>query len=246
MVFIYYLCALLLVGSLLVIGLGVLGFLIDPKDPKTGKKIPRIKTLAAGAIASLVVVFVFGGLMTVTEPDSIKAKREQEKALAAKIQKEKEAAEKARLKKAEEAKPKVKIEKKTTAIPFETIEKKDSTIPAGERRVATEGVNGERTITYEVTYVKNKETARKEIKNEITKPAVNKVILVGTYVKPQPAPQNTNSGSGSGYINSQGNYVPSPSSNPAGATAKCRDGTYSYSQSRRGTCSHHGGVAQWL
>ena len=84
MVFIYYLCALLLVGSLLVIGLGVLGFLIDPKDPKTGKKIPRIKTLAAGAIASLVVVFVFGGLMTVTEPDSIKAKREQEKALAAK------------------------------------------------------------------------------------------------------------------------------------------------------------------
>jgi len=33
---------------------------------------------------------------------------------------------------------------------------------------------------------------------------------------------------------------------PAGATAECRDGTYSFSQSRRGTCSHHGGVAQWL
>jgi hypothetical protein len=32
---------------------------------------------------------------------------------------------------------------------------------------------------------------------------------------------------------------------PAGATAKCRDGTYSYSQSRSGTCSHHGGVAIW-
>jgi len=28
-------------------------------------------------------------------------------------------------------------------------------------------------------------------------------------------------------------------------TAKCRDGTLSYSQSRRGTCSHHGGVAEW-
>jgi hypothetical protein len=24
------------------------------------------------------------------------------------------------------------------------------------------------------------------------------------------------------------------------------DGTYSFSQSRRGTCSHHGGVAKWL
>src|SRR5947207_10880315 len=33
---------------------------------------------------------------------------------------------------------------------------------------------------------------------------------------------------------------------PAGATAHCNDGTYSYSQHRSGTCSHHGGVAQWL
>lgn len=34
-------------------------------------------------------------------------------------------------------------------------------------------------------------------------------------------------------------------SNPPGATAKCRDGSLSYSQHRRGTCSHHGGVAIW-
>ena len=33
---------------------------------------------------------------------------------------------------------------------------------------------------------------------------------------------------------------------PVGATARCRDGTYSFSQHRRGTCSWHGGVAQWL
>jgi hypothetical protein len=33
---------------------------------------------------------------------------------------------------------------------------------------------------------------------------------------------------------------------PAGASAKCRDGTYSFSQHRRGTCSHHGGVEIWL
>lgn len=36
------------------------------------------------------------------------------------------------------------------------------------------------------------------------------------------------------------------SGQPAGATALCRDGSYSYSQSRRGTCSHHGGVKRWL
>lgn len=32
----------------------------------------------------------------------------------------------------------------------------------------------------------------------------------------------------------------------SGATAVCRDGSYSYSRHRRGTCSHHGGVARWL
>jgi hypothetical protein len=31
-----------------------------------------------------------------------------------------------------------------------------------------------------------------------------------------------------------------------GATARCNDGTYSFSQHRQGTCSGHRGVAQWL
>ncbi|MFF3420334.1 DUF3761 domain-containing protein [Streptomyces sp. NPDC002698] len=33
---------------------------------------------------------------------------------------------------------------------------------------------------------------------------------------------------------------------PVGATALCGDGSYGYSAHRRGTCSHHGGVASWL
>ena len=51
------------------------------------------------------------------------------------------------------------------------------------------------------------------------------------------------------YINSLGQKVQSPTyykSRPAGATAICRDGTYSFSRSRRGTCSGHGGVSTWL
>lgn len=28
-------------------------------------------------------------------------------------------------------------------------------------------------------------------------------------------------------------------------TALCKDGTHSYSQTRRGTCSHHRGVSKW-
>jgi|SRR5579872_2270371 hypothetical protein len=51
------------------------------------------------------------------------------------------------------------------------------------------------------------------------------------------------------YVNSKGQTVQRPencSAPPKGATAQCRDGTYSFSKSRRGTCSHHGGVAKWL
>lgn len=33
---------------------------------------------------------------------------------------------------------------------------------------------------------------------------------------------------------------------PAGATAKCNDGTYSTSKNHSGACSKHGGVAGWL
>jgi hypothetical protein len=58
------------------------------------------------------------------------------------------------------------------------------------------------------------------------------------------------------YINSNGHQVPRPCGNwrsdtgspPQGATARCRDGTYSYSEHPHagGTCSHHGGVASHL
>ena len=33
---------------------------------------------------------------------------------------------------------------------------------------------------------------------------------------------------------------------PTGATAKCKDGTYSKSKHHGGTCSKHGGVDQWM
>jgi hypothetical protein len=33
---------------------------------------------------------------------------------------------------------------------------------------------------------------------------------------------------------------------PQGATAKCKDGTYSHAATHRGACSRHGGVAEWL
>jgi hypothetical protein len=53
------------------------------------------------------------------------------------------------------------------------------------------------------------------------------------------------------YRTKDGHEIHSPARSthdqvPAGANAKCRDGTYSFSQHRRGACSHHGGVLNWI
>lgn len=53
------------------------------------------------------------------------------------------------------------------------------------------------------------------------------------------------------YVNKYGVSVHAPSravggGAPDGATARCGDGTYSFSQHRRGTCSRHGGAVAWL
>jgi hypothetical protein len=51
------------------------------------------------------------------------------------------------------------------------------------------------------------------------------------------------------YTNCNVQRVQSPtqySSAPAGATAICKDGTFSFSRHKKGTCSNHGGVARWL
>lgn len=53
------------------------------------------------------------------------------------------------------------------------------------------------------------------------------------------------------YTNSFGHEVHQPAGSlngkvPGGASARCRDGDYSFSEHHSGTCSGHGGVAQWL
>src|ERR1051325_3813520 len=56
------------------------------------------------------------------------------------------------------------------------------------------------------------------------------------------------------YVNSNGEEVPRPCGDwrsdpapPSGATARCRDGSWSWSQHplAPGTCSHHGGVQSY-
>jgi hypothetical protein len=127
-----------------------------------------------------------------------------------------------------------KIEKKPveekTVIAFTTINKEDATLTKGTTKITQEGVNGERTITYEVTYKDGIETGREKVSDEITKPAVDKTITVGTYVAPvyTPAPSTTSTNPSSG----------------ARTGAVCEDGSSS-AATGRGACSHHGGVAYW-
>jgi uncharacterized protein DUF3761 len=86
-------------------------------------------------------------------------------------------------------------------------------------------------------------------------------MVASTWAQTQPAPTPTPRATplparpgpcGTDYYrNSQGVCVHRPvktqgTATPAGATAQCRDGSYSFSKSHRGTCSRHGGVAKWL
>jgi hypothetical protein len=78
-------------------------------------------------------------------------------------------------------------------------------------------------------------------------------VVIFTYATVAPPSVNrasTTIGSGF-YTNRQGEAVRRPvrtmsDQAPSGASAQCRDGSYSFSVHRRGTCSHHGGVARWL
>ncbi len=91
----------------------------------------------------------------------------------------------------------------------------------------------------------------------VAAPAPQRVVAAPAP-KPQPAPKPApqpvvktapTCNESTHYVNSSGNCVLRPVASataPAGATAKCGDGTYSSSQHRSGTCSKHGGVATWL
>lgn len=137
-----------------------------------------------------------------------------------------------------------KLVAETAPIPFPSTTVDDATVAAGTSSVTAVGVNGVDTKTYLVTYSDGVEQSKVLQTDVVTTPPVTQVTTIGTYVAPA-APSCTNGT----YVNSAGNTVCRPEVSadaPAGATAKCVDGTYSFSQSRRGTCSSHGGVSEWL
>ncbi len=137
----------------------------------------------------------------------------------------------------------------TVKVPilFTTTTVPDNTLPQGTTATRVQGVNGEETQIWRVTYVNGTETNRTLVSEALTTQPTEEVIAQSTKAPTPPvvsAPTNCPNGT---YTNTAGNEVCSPSNDPSpGASAQCRDGTYSFSQSRSGTCSHHGGVARWF
>lgn len=116
-----------------------------------------------------------------------------------------------------------------------------ATIPSGTSVKMAENCDCEWIRVYfsgKIGYVNSKYLLSQERQNATTHKSNQS--SVNSYRTTQPGSnynsQNTSTQTKSNYNNNSA----------AGATALCNDGTYSYSQNRRGTCSHHGGVARWL
>ncbi len=73
----------------------------------------------------------------------------------------------------------------TQPIAFESKTVEDSSIAKGTTKISTAGVNGVKTLTYEITKVDGKETDRKLLDEKVTTPAVAQVTKVGTKVAPK-------------------------------------------------------------
>ena len=113
-------------------------------------------------------------------------------------------------------------------IAYETLPERE--IDSGEKTTFFESDNGKKT--------KELDSEGSDGKKRICKKA-DKVVSETITKEPKPTT----------YKVYTYKYIPSRPYTPAysnyGPSALCGDGTYSYS-SGRGTCSHHGGVEQWL
>jgi hypothetical protein len=70
---------------------------------------------------------------------------------------------------------------------------------------------------------------------------------VPATAQPAPAAPNAATGErGEKHESPAAPTVAAPAGAPEGATAVCKDGTYSTSKHHSGACAHHGGVAQWI
>ena len=253
--------------SLIIVMLGVpallvvtIVFMSKPHivNKKLKSPLSRKRILVIGLVSIVITTFGFGSVMAATEPTSVRASIAAS-ALASQKAQELKAQQEQAVKQAaiDATKPVTKTVTETQPIPFQSTTQNDSSLRSGQTQISVKGINGVTTTTYTETFANGKQTSKVQTSSEVTTQPVAQVTLLGTYIAPvAPSASTTTTSSttatncpNGSYVNSSGNTVCAPyasSSVPAGATAQCNDGTYSFSQHRSGTCSHHGGVATWL
>lgn len=188
---VYYLSIILFViglPSLLV--LVILAFAKPSLTQKLFKRQWSRKRISILGVTSILIgVISLSFVINATMPASVRAEiAAQQKAEAdAKAQQDadEQAAKKAQQEKDALAnKPVIKTETVKSSITFTSSEIEDISLPKGQRKTTTSGVNGEKTDTYQVTYVRGKQTDRKLTASEITTQPINEVVSIGTYVAP--------------------------------------------------------------
>ncbi len=68
----------------------------------------------------------------------------------------------------------------TEETEYETVYEDDSSMAKGQEEVSVKGENGEKEVTYKVTYVDGVEESREVVSETVTKEPINKVVKVGT------------------------------------------------------------------
>ncbi len=71
----------------------------------------------------------------------------------------------------------------TESVPYSTSYENDSSMYSGETSVKQEGKNGEKEVTYKVTYVDGEEESREEVESKVTKDPVTRIVRQGTKQK---------------------------------------------------------------
>jgi hypothetical protein len=73
-----------------------------------------------------------------------------------------------------------KLVTQTVRIPYTTKRVNDSSLPKGTQKVRTRGVDGTKTVTYQVTFTNGQQTSKTIVSQEVTKQPVAQVVAVGT------------------------------------------------------------------
>lgn len=96
----------------------------------------------------------------------------------------------------------VKEEVKTEEVPFETQYQDTDSLYEGETQVKTQGVAGEKKVTYQVTFVDGEEESREAASEKVTKEPVAEVVLRGTAEREQ-----SGAGGSGTFVDLYGNTV---------------------------------------